>query len=355
MPQKIPSEIQKTKDSDAGDRIQTTINIANGMNRKPNNLRRTLDKSHTKKWRNTILRIVTWIMIFIAIIMLSFMVIKDRLLYIGQWNQAKHDLLETIGLKPSAPIPLTYIPIANTAFLIPKEKWLKNDAISNFNEKVINIQLEISPEISPLPPRKDNNGDDIFVSKDKIVIVINSYGNSNQIKEFPRVPHSIIDTSNPLMEEISDQKNQGLRRFRRLLGGYEYTQEEARQASKTSGKELILNQNGKYYYIHKTEVDYILVKENRVKYFISCIDVNDITKETCHIYFPWGDFIMIKIYFIKELLPRGIAMADKVTDKLREFEINGKAIQKSSPEIQKSITIWDKSEDTVFLQWINNL
>ena len=345
------------------------MNSVNRVNKKPKTLHRGLNKQRHCKKGKVISRIVAWIIIIIVIAMMSFMIAKDRLLNAGQWNQAKHSLSEWLGFQPDARVSLMYIPIADTAFLSPSHKWLKDYWQNPSRSEVNVIRFEVTPEVSPLDSQKRESKDGVFVSKDRIVIILSKNEKLDDIRNFPRVPNSFLTTDAPSMEEPSDQKNQGLRRFRRLLDGEEYISDETRKEAERSGKKFALNKNGKYYSILENKVDYILIKEHHVKYFITCDDVGDITKEWCHLHFPWGENIMTEIVFTREILPRAVAIADAVKERLHEFEINGKAYQKALPESEEPHATWawsnrrgelhnfrvDELKESEFDRWLNEL
>lgn len=313
-------------------------------------------------------RILLWLIILTIITVVGFLITKNSFLYIEQWPQVKYAVLEKFGFKPDHRIALDYLPIADTAFLIPRRQWLKNYSTVSKNQVSL-IQLEVSPHILPLSSNVRENESNYFISTNKIIINIESHWRSSDIERFSQPPNSFLSSSVLLIEEHSDQKAQGLQRFRRVFRDHQYSSEEVQDQSKTTDKKFFLNEDGKYYHIDKKHTDYMLIENNRVKYFISCDNIEDVEKERCYLYFQRGKKLMIQIVFVKKLLPNAVDFANKTTERLNEFEVYVKTYQNHFPEMKSPHYTWawtnssgkwrdfrsEEPKDSKFVEWVNNL
>ena len=124
------------------------------------------------------------------------------------------------------------------------------------------------------------------------------------------------------IEEPSDQAEQGLRRFRRSWG--EYPEEDAAKDKARFGADFVermRSHNGKPM---MDTVYYEYIQNDRVKYSIYCSD-GDGLFHICHLSFPWARSLMVDIEFARRDIKHIVAMADKVSERLREFEAAGLA------------------------------
>ena len=174
-----------------------------------------------------------------------------------------------------------------------------------------------SPDVQPW---SEANSFNMYSSKSHhLEISIEKKGLKTYQDHFHEVPHSLLGPERQFIEEPSDQTAQGLRKFQEVLIPYKekasgreairrWEKDVAEERRRRIGKPIV---NNMYY-------EYI--QNNRVKYFIYCgID------STCHLNFPWGRTLMIDIHLDLSALPHAVAMADKISDKLREFEAAGLA------------------------------
>mgnify|MGYP003608082265 CR=1 FL=1 len=124
---------------------------------------------------------------------------------------------------------------------------------------------------------------------------------------------------NEFIEEPSDQVAQGLRKFREIWTFYKDEASEAK-AIRQWGKDFVEERRRDTGKPMMSIVYYEYIENDRVKYFIYCGG-----DSVCHLRFPWGHTLMIDIHLDLFVLPHAVAMADKISDKLREFEAAGLA------------------------------
>lgn len=81
---------------------------------------------------------------------------------------------------------------------------------------------------------------------------------------------------------------------------------------------------------------YEFIENDRVKYFIHCHGSTAGLPEDCHLSYPWGKTLMIDVYFMGDDIGHIVSMADKLSDKLGEFEAAGLAYRATIPQSQQS-------------------
>ena len=278
-----------------------------------------------------------------ALAMLTLLAGCDRIAFWVQWKQAAADLTRTF---PSKPLPdpvqskdgVAYIPIDDTAFLVPEKTWLRGYARNSTDGMVANITLHASvPDVQPWSPER--NDAMYWKAGPGLSLRIDIQGNRAEVHlHFHEVPHS-RQWDGQFIEEPSDQAEQGLRRFRRSWG--EYPEEDAAKDKARFGADFVermRSHNGKPM---MDTVYYEYIQNDRVKYFIYCSD-GDGLFHICHLSFPWARSLMVDIEFARRDIKNIVAMADKVSERLREFEAAGltqrAAIAAPTPPVSPSST-----------------
>ena len=278
-----------------------------------------------------------------ALAMLMLLAGCDRIPFWVKWTQTAADLTRTF---PSKPLPdpvqskdgVAYIPIDDTAFLVPEKTWLRGYARNSTDGSVGNITLHASvPDVQPWSPER--NDAMYWKAGPGLSLRIDIQGNRAEVHlHFHEVPHS-RQWDGQFIEEPSDQAEQGLRRFRRSWG--EYPEEDAAKDKARFGADFVermRSHNGKPM---MDTVYYEYIQNDRVKYFIYCSD-GDGLFHICHLSFPWARSLMVDIEFARRDIKNIVAMADKVSERLREFEAAGltqrAAIAAPTPPVSPSST-----------------
>jgi hypothetical protein len=267
----------------------------------------------------------------------------DRMPSLQAWGQAAIELVQLFTRKP-LPDPVqskdgvAYIPIDDTAFLVPEKTWLRGYARNSTDGLVANIALHASvPDVQPWSPER--NDAMYWKAGPGLSLRIDIQGNRAEVHlHFHEVPHS-RQWKSQFIEEPSDQAEQGLRRFRRSWG--EYPEEDAAKDKARFGADFVermRSHNGKPM---MDTVYYEYIQNDRVKYFIYCSD-GDGLFHICHLSFPWARSLMVDIEFARRDIKNIVAMADKVSERLREFEAAGltqrAAIAAPTPPVSPSST-----------------
>lgn len=267
----------------------------------------------------------------------------DRMPSLQAWGQAAIELVQLFTRKP-LPDPVqskdgvAYIPIDDTAFLVPEETWLRGYSRNSTDGLVANIALHASvPDVQPWSPER--NDAMYWKAGPGLSLRIDIQGNRAEVHlHFHEVPHS-RQWKSQFIEEPSDQAAQGLRRFRRSWG--EYPEEDAAKDKARFGADFVermRSHNGKPM---MDTVYYEYIQNDRVKYFIYCSD-GDGLFHICHLSFPWARSLMVDIEFARRDIKNIVAMADKVSERLREFEAAGltqrAAIAAPTPPVSPSST-----------------
>lgn len=194
-----------------------------------------------------------------------------------------------------------WIPMADTAFLIPEKTWLKGYGRRATDGLVVDIGLHATvPEVAPWSPEVQ---DQMYPPRGwgrLITIAVRDKGNRTFFQRFPDFPQS-INGAWKLVEEPSELAAIGLHRFRELRV--------------TDGKPQV----GVVFYEH--------VQDGKVKYFVRCNDHGGKpgVVDSCNLMFPHGDRFEVTLSFLRAYMADSVRMADKVAEKLNEFELAGRA------------------------------
>ena len=165
----------------------------------------------------------------------------DRMPSLQAWGQAAIELVQLFTRKP-LPDPVqskdgvAYIPIDDTAFLVPEETWLRGYSRNSTDGLVANIALHASvPDVQPWSPER--NDAMYWKAGPGLSLRIDIQGNRAEVHlHFHEVPHS-RQWDGQFIEEPSDQAEQGLRRFRRSWG--EYPEEDAAKDKARFGADFV--------------------------------------------------------------------------------------------------------------------
>lgn len=229
---------------------------------------------------------------------------------------------------PALPNPVeskdgvSYIPIDDTAFLIPEKTWLKGVGRHSTDGLVGSITLHATiPDVQPWSKERHEEMYWKAGPGKKLDIYLNG-DSAAQIERFYRVPQSVVSAS-AMVEEPSEHAAQGLKRYREIWPPFDETtaerfiatfgKEDLERRRKDTGKKLM------------HDVYYELLEDNRMKYFISCTDGSPGLFEGCHLYFPVSKTVMAKVTFVSDHLKDIVPMADKLNAKLQEFQAAGLA------------------------------
>ena len=267
----------------------------------------------------------------------------DRMPSLQAWGQAAIELVQLFTRKP-LPDPVqskdgvAYIPIDDTAFLVPEETWLRGYSRNSTDGLVANIALHASvPDVQPWSPER--NDAMYWKAGPGLSLRIDIQGNRAEVHlHFHEVPHS-RQWKSQFIEEPSDQAAQGLRRFRRSWGIY--PEKDAEKDTRQFGAEFVERMRGHNGKPMKDTVYYEYIQNDRVQYFIHCSDGEGLF-HICHLSFPWARSLMVDIEFARRDIKNIVAMADKVSERLREFEAAGlahrAAIAAPTPPVSPSST-----------------
>ena len=278
-----------------------------------------------------------------ALALLTLLAGCDRMPSLQAWGQAAGEVAQLLARKP-LPDPVqskdgvAYIPIDDTAFLVPEKTWLRGYARNSTDGLVANIALHASvPDVQPWSPER--NDAMYWKAGPGLSLRIDIQGNRAEVHlHFHEVRHS-RQWKSQFIEEPSDQAAQGLRRFRRSWG--EYTEEDAKEGLKKFGAEHVESRRLNANQPMKDTVYYEYIQNDRVQYFIHCSDGEGLF-HICHLSFPWARSLMVDIEFARRDIKNIVAMADKVSERLREFEAAGlahrAAIAAPTPPVSPSST-----------------
>ena len=259
----------------------------------------------------------------------------DRMPSLQAWGQAAIELVQLFTRKP-LPDPVqskdgvAYIPIDDTAFLVPEETWLRGYSRNSTDGLVANIALHASvPDVQPWSPER--NDAMYWKAGPGLSLRIDIQGNRAEVHlHFHEVPHS-RQWKSQFIEEPSDQAAQGLRRFRRSWGIY--PEKDAEKDTRQFGAEFVERMRGHNGKPMMDTVYYEYIQNDRVQYFIHCSDGEGLF-HICHLSFPWARSLMVDIEFARRDIKNIVAMADKVSERLREFEAAGLAYQATQSQPQ---------------------
>lgn len=237
--------------------------------------------------------------------------------------------LSACDRSPALPNPVeskngvSYIPIDDTAFLIPEKAWLKGFARNSTDGLVCCITLHATiPDVQPWSQARHEEM--YWPAGPGKKLEIRIYGDrADQIRAFPNVPRSVRQSFD-FVEEPSDQAAQGLRRFRQIWMFYKDKDAED-EAIRRWGKDFVEKRRRD---TGKPMMDisyYEYIEHDRVKYFIHCSDSTGGLFQSCDLMFPLTHTLMVEVHFVRDHIRDIVAMADKLSDKLHEFEAAGLA------------------------------
>lgn len=259
-----------------------------------------------------------------ALVLLTLLAGCDRMPSLQAWGRAASEVVQIFTRMP-LPDPVqskdgvAYIPIDDTAFLVPEETWLRGYARNSTDGMVSNITLHATvPDVQPWSRARHEEMYWKAGPGKKLLIYIKGGVHSAPDFDVPRSKRP----PGEFVEELSDQAAQGLRRFRQSWG--EYPEEDAAKDKARFGADFVermRSHNGKpmmdtVYYEH--------IQNDRVKYFIYCND-GDGLFHICHLLMTWTPTVAIDIQFTRRDIVHIVSMADKVSERLREFEAAGLA------------------------------
>ena len=257
----------------------------------------------------------------------------DRMPSLQAWGQAAIELVQLFTRKP-LPDPVqskdgvAYIPIDDTAFLVPEETWLRGYSRNSTDGLVANIALHASvPDVQPWSPER--NDAMYWKAGPGLSLRIDIKGGRVSAPDFD-VPRS-QRPHGEFIEEPSDQAAQGLRRFRRSWGIY--PEKDAEKDTRQFGAEFVERMRGHNGKPMMDTVYYEYIQNDRVKYSIYCSD-GDGLFHICHLLMTWTPTVAIDIMFARRDISHIVAMADKVSERLHEFEAAGLAYQATQSQPQ---------------------
>lgn len=184
----------------------------------------------------------------------------------------------------------SYIPIADTAFMIPEKTWLTGYGRSKAGGMVSSISMHATlPDVQPWSPAVNDVMYTGAIPGRKVDIEIRDTRDTEFIQRFPRFPNS--RWGGKLVEVPSDLEDVGLRRFK-----YE------------SAPEMSF---------------YEKVDAGGVVYFMYC-------RSTCYLSFPWRKTLEINLTFSRNDIKYSVTVADKVKHILTRFEQAGQNYRPAS-------------------------
>ena len=214
---------------------------------------------------------------------------------------------------------LAYIPIDDTAFLVPEKTWLTSYSRYSEAGKISSISLHATvPDVSPWSKLRDEEMYRRAGPGKKLLITIQGNQIGDYRDHFHEVPHSRM-WQFKFAEEPSDQIEQGLRKFREIL--MQNSEIGASTDSKEAKYEAIGRRNKDGDILFTNTVYYEYIENEKVKYFIHCNDGPGPIWDLCHVSFPWGRTLMIDIEFNRDDISNIVSMAKKVEVRVSEFEV----------------------------------
>lgn len=242
--------------------------------------------------------------------------------------------LSACDRSPALPNPVeskngvSYIPIDDTAFLIPEKTWLKGAARNSTDGLVCCIQLHATiPDVEPWS--KERHEEMYWKAGPGKKLDIYLRGDSaGQVERFYRVPQSVHSDAT-MVEEHSDQADQGLRKYREYWPPY--SEADAERGLAQFGAAHVESRRRSAGKPMTNAVYYELLEDNRMKYFIDCSEGSPGLFERCDLYFPVSKTVMAEVHFVSEHLKHIVSMADKLSDKLQEFQAAGLAYRAAKP------------------------
>lgn len=248
--------------------------------------------------------------------------------------------LSACDRSPALPNPVeskdgvSYIPIDDTAFLVPDKIWLKGVSRNSTDGLVAHIQLHATiPDVQPWSQERHEEMYGKAGLGKKLEIYLNG-DSAGQVENFYQIPASIFSISiSAMVEEPSDQVAQGLKKYRALWLPYNeanaerdaarYGEKFVKSMRETSGKPMM------------DSAYYEFLEDNRMKYFIRCTEGSGAIFEGCILYFPVSKTAMAEVHFVSDHLKYAVSMADKLSAKLHEFQTAGLAYRAAKSSTTK--------------------
>lgn len=201
----------------------------------------------------------------------------------------------------------SWIPIQDTAFLVQDKTWLKGYSRNSTDGLVSSLTLHaMAPTIQPWNQQINNTMYPPLGRGAAVQINVRSTYRTDFPEHFSRFPQSRWG-GHTLIEEPSEFKEFGLRQFREKPYRFKEGQFKGRIVPSHS-------------------VFFEKVEGEKVKYFIQCYDKDDGSQKACHLSFPYGSSLIVEINYLRKYLPSSIEIADKISEKLKEFETDGQFI-----------------------------
>ncbi|PKO34529.1 MAG: hypothetical protein CVU34_07180 [Betaproteobacteria bacterium HGW-Betaproteobacteria-7] len=245
---------------------------------------------------------------------------------------------------PTLPNPVeskdgvSYIPIDDTAFLIPEKTWLKGAGRNSTDGLVCCIDLHATiPDVQPWSKARHEemywqHGPgkrlDVYLKGDR----------PDQVERFYDIPQSIFSVSiSSMVEEPSELAAQGLRKYRQYWPAY--SEKDAERGLAQFGAAHVESRRRSAGKPMMDSAYYELLEDGRMKYFIRCNEGSGGLFEGCHLYFPVSKTVIAEVHFVADHLKHVVSMADKLSAKLQEFQAAGLAYrrtQSSNPNESKS-------------------
>lgn len=234
---------------------------------------------------------------------------------------------------------VSYIPIDDTAFLIPEKTWLKGYGRRSTDGMVGSITLHATiPDVQPWSKERQ---DEMYWKAGpgkKLDIYLNG-DSSGQVERFYRVPQSIFSDA-IMVEEPSNQAAQGLRKYREYWPSY--SEADAERGLAQFGAAHVESRRRSAGKPMMGAVFYERLEGGRMKYFIRCTEGSPGLFEGCHLHFPVSMTVMAEVHFVSDHLESVVSMADKLSAKLQEFQTAGLAYRAARSMNTNQIQSGDK-------------
>jgi hypothetical protein len=215
-----------------------------------------------------------------------------------------------------------YLEFAGTQLLIPKKSWLKGYGRNSTDGKVSDIILHaLAPEVKAWTPENDKIMYSGEFRTPFRTVEINVKEVAGPVAGFGRsIDARGEDGERSFLEVESDLASIGFRRFIVVWSHQEDTPSvvQYKELERKNGpglqiidKQLLENANPPYF----------LVKNDRIEKRISCEYYRSgAVLHRCNILFMWGPHRLVTAYFSKDYVGHASEMADKIKDRLIEFE-----------------------------------
>ena len=216
---------------------------------------------------------------------------------------------------------VSYIPLDDTAFLIPEKTWLKGYGRRSTDGMVDSIALHATiPDVQPWS--KERNDEMYGTAPGKKLEITIKGDRAGRGMRFQNLFQEF-----EFIEEPSDQAAQGLRRFRKAAVFDPTPDELERYRKSKKGDPPVEFSRAKPGTKDLMDVFYMLIEDGRIKYSIRCDDADHTGAlfKGCHLMFPLTHSTIVEIYFIRDYIQNIVAMADRVNAQIHEFQTAGLA------------------------------